>query len=169
MMNMNSQRMTIPRRTIWARLKEISLQTAMRRFTNALWDSLNFKGVEPPWNFWGFLQKSSKLQTLKSQMEMNQWERRLPHNVWNAVAHPSSVRWAIQMNGQWSTMEDLRRKELMMKAQTDSEGFQSRWNPIFQMAPHDAVIRIRQQPLVNGSSARKVSQHSTPIEAKPWT
>ena len=39
---------------------------------------------------------------------------------------------------------------------------------IFQLAPHDAVIRIRQQLLVSGSSAKLVSSHSTPIEAKTW-
>ena len=40
---------------------------------------------------------------------------------------------------------------------------------IFQLAPHDAVIRTRRQNLVSGSCAKPVSPHSTPIEARTWT
>ena len=40
---------------------------------------------------------------------------------------------------------------------------------IFQLAPHDAVIRTRHQNLVSGSCAKPVSPHRTPIEVRNWT
>ena len=40
---------------------------------------------------------------------------------------------------------------------------------IFQLAPHDAVIRTRHQNLVSGSCAKPVSPHRTPIEVRSWT